>query len=132
MILTYTLNPLFTIKVAPIAPTKQTIEPTLRSILPPVRIHNNIPVARINTYAFCAIKLLTFCGSNILPPVFHVKNKVTRISTITIVYFLKNTKVFSLPITYSPSPDFRMCDMIFSCVASFASNSPTIFPAFIT
>ena len=36
----------------PTAATKHTTEPTERSMLPPVRIQNSIPVARINTYAF--------------------------------------------------------------------------------
>ena len=36
-------------------PTKQTNEPQERTILPPVNIHINIPVARTYTYAFCVI-----------------------------------------------------------------------------
>ena len=49
-----------TIILPPTAATKHTTEPTERSILPPVRIQNNIPVARINTYAFWATRLFTF------------------------------------------------------------------------
>ena len=105
---THTFTPLFSISVAPTAPTKQTIEPTERSMLPPVRIHNNIPVASTNTYAFCAIKLLMFCGSNIFPPVFHAKNAVTSSNTIIIVYFFTNSIIVSLFIVYSPLLDFRM------------------------
>ena len=43
------LIPLSIIILPPTAPTKQTTEPTERSILPPVRIQNSMPVARMNT-----------------------------------------------------------------------------------
>jgi hypothetical protein len=62
-------------------------------MLPPVKIHNSIPVARTNTYAFCEIKLLTFIGSRIAPPVCHEKNATTTIRTMIIVFFFKNPKI---------------------------------------
>ena len=34
---------------APTAPVKHTTEPTERSMLPPVRIHRSMPVARMKT-----------------------------------------------------------------------------------
>ncbi len=45
-------NPFVSIIVAPMEPTKQTTEPMDKSILPPVKIQNNIPDASTNTYAF--------------------------------------------------------------------------------
>ncbi len=42
----------FTMNTPAKAPISATTEPTERSILPPVRIQHNIPVARIATYAF--------------------------------------------------------------------------------
>ena len=88
----------FTIRMAPTAPTKQTTDPTERSMLPPVKIHKSIPVARMNTYAFCEIRLLTFIGSRIAPPVCQAKNATTITRTITIVFFFKNPKICSLRI----------------------------------
>ena len=121
-----------TIIFPPTAPTKQTTEPTDRSIFPPVRIQNNIPVARINTYAFCTIRLLTFWGRSIFPPVFTVNRMITSANTITIVYFFntsENLILFSM--AYSPLLDFRIRDMMFSWVASCPLTSPTIFPSFM-
>ena len=124
--------PLLSINVAPTAPAKQTTEPTERSMLPPVKIHNNIPVARTNTYAFWEIKLLTFCGRRILPPVCHVKNNVTNTKTIIIVYFLTPFINFALSIVYAPLfEDFKICDIMISCDASSPCSSPTILPSFM-
>ncbi len=78
---------MFCITTPPTPPTKHTTDPIERSTLPPVKIHNNIPVVNTNTYAFCEIKFDTFCGYNILPFVRHAKNNVTHKSTKTIVYF---------------------------------------------
>ena len=124
---------ILTMRTAPIAPTKQTTEPTERSILPPVRIQSSIPVARINTYAFCEIRLLTFMGSRIAPPVLHAKNAVTTIKTMIMVYFFMKSKDFALFIPFLLYfPALRICDMMISCVASLPSSSPTILPSFIT
>ena len=118
--------------VAPTAPTKHTTEPTDRSMFPPVRMQSSIPVARTNTYAFCAIRLLMFWGRRIFPSVCQAKKAVTRISTRIIVYFFTNSITFVLLIVYSPLLDFRMQDMMTSCVASSWDNSPTIRPSFMT
>ena len=61
-------------------------------MLPPVRIQSSIPVARTNTYAFCEIRLLTFMGSRIAPPVINEKKAITITRTNTIVFFFKNPK----------------------------------------
>ena len=84
------------------APTKHTTEPTERSILPPVRIANNIPVARTYTYAFCAIRLAMFCGINNLPPVDTEKNMITSTRARIIVYFFIKSATFAFSIVTSP------------------------------
>ena len=94
----HTLRPLLSI-TAPTPPAKQTTDPTARSMLPPVRIHMSIPVARTNTYAFCDIRLLIFCAYRILPSVVNAKNITTTMSARIIVYFWKKeetTPVFML------------------------------------
>ena len=55
-----------TISLPPIAPTRQTTEPTDKSMLPPVKIHSNIPAARIKTYEFCRMMFVMFEGVNIV------------------------------------------------------------------
>ena len=80
--------PLTTIKTPPMAPRKHTKEPQERSMLPPVSIHINIPVASTNTYAFCVIRALKFMGENIDPPVITVKKIYTRTRMISIAFFL--------------------------------------------
>ena len=52
-----------------IAPINATTEPTERSMLPPVKIHKVIPIARIITYPFWRIKFATFCGFKSVPVV---------------------------------------------------------------
>ena len=76
-----------TIILPPTAATKHTTEPTDRSMLPPVKIQNSIPVARINTYAFWATRLFTFCGRSITPFVFTENMITTNTRTMTMVYF---------------------------------------------
>ena len=86
------------IRIAPTAPVKQTTEPTERSMLPPVSMQSSIPVARMNTYAFCEIRFDTFIGRRIAPPVRSAKNPSTRMSTMIIVYFLTRSSIFVLSI----------------------------------
>ena len=52
-----------------------------------VKIQNSIPVARINTYAFWATRLFTFCGRSITPFVFTENMITTNTRTMTMVYF---------------------------------------------
>ena len=53
----------FDMSWAAMAPTRQTVEPTERSILPPVSIHKSIPQAITSTYAFWSRRFERFCAS---------------------------------------------------------------------
>ena len=90
------------IMTAPIPPMKQTTEPQARSILPPVKIQRSMPAARTNTYAFCEIRLFTFCARSILPPVIAWKKMITAKRANTIVYFLRTSLIFIL-MSFTPS-----------------------------
>ena len=123
------------ISSAPMAPVKHTTEPTERSMLPPVRMQSSMPVARIKTYAFCAIRLVMFWGLRIFPPVCQAKNANTSTRIRTMVFFWSQFKtlVFVMMETLLYLfEDFRMQAMMRSCEASSCWNSPTIRPSFIT
>ena len=65
----YTFQPHSMMNVPAQAPIRPTTEPTDRSMLPPVRMHSSMPMARMMTYAFWKMRLLTFMGLSSLPPV---------------------------------------------------------------
>ena len=56
-------QPMLTMRIPATAPTRQIIEPTERSMLPPVRIQRSIPVARITTHAFWLMRFVMFAGA---------------------------------------------------------------------
>ena len=91
---------LIIIRYPPIAPIRQTKEPQLRSMLPPVSMHISMPQARIKTYAFCVIKALNCIGWNIIPLVVIVKKTKTRTRTMSMV--LSFNRVFASFFIFPP------------------------------
>ena len=87
---------LLDISTQPTAAAKQTTEPTDRSMLPPVRIHNSIPAASTNTYPFWEIRLLMLPGFREPPLVAMAKKITTTTSAITMVYFWKKAPTLIL------------------------------------
>ena len=73
-------------KMADRAPTRPTTEPTERSMLPMVRMHKSIPIARIKTYAFCWMRFEILRGLSKTPLVKNSKITTTTINAITMAY----------------------------------------------
>ncbi len=106
------------------APTRMTILPTERSMLPPVRMHMSMPVANMTTYPFCLIRFVRFagCKSEPLPKNSGVeffiaistsKNSSTNTKTTSMAFLLKNFVTLFI-LYYAPLLDCRIAAMITS------------------